>query len=692
MSSRGGPSIEGNRSWRMPHDLVGLIDAQRGLGEVAQVLGVGDLDRAGLGGRLHQDRALGRLAARALDLFMSRMADQHDRAAVLGEPAGLDVHLRDERAGGVDHLEIGVPPNWRRPAVRPRVRTAPPRRPRAPRSLRRRRSRPWTRGRARRAGCARSACARRPARRAWRALARRRRPRAPRRRNSLEGPRAARCPRGGGVRGVHGSMVAGTCVDPPGYDLGSRFGCRMSVGSPRVVGHDTDRSGPLLPGATMRNLLPRVGVRMPACAREPGLGRPRSCDRSHRDGYRPTGGDVRTHDLPRGRRRSGEEFTAQPDDLSAAASSAHCGGDSIYDVPYPSAPPLPGRAALTAVLLIVPAASHAGAATPGAGYSEVPRKICPIDWREGTWHVKKLIRCAAARWTVPGGASKALAIAEPRVQLPAPRLQQLQRGQPASIQHLRRYWPGRAGAYGFRGWSAFNARANIMVTMRMVHRMGGWGPWGASYDGPHADRTARAGQPQHQAPHLVQRGGHHGGPGRVMVRHDPHPREPLPGDARSGHRTAPNATITWGRSASIWSKRSAEVGRARRELPLRRHRGALQRHERSVVGRDAQHLQRPAHHSHRFFHLNQAYSPSAEASDRAHREGVAEPPLRAQACARKFMPQMPANKVGTSRIVAHAVRLFITSLTRLAACATRSSCSDVSRSRTLSSSSSARIT
>ena len=45
-------------------------------------------------------------------------------------------------------------------------------------------------------------------------------------------------------------------------------------------------------------------------------------------------------------------------------------------------------------------------------------------------------------------------------------------------QHLRRYWPGRAFAYGFRGWSGFNARANIIVTMRLVRRLGNWSPWG----------------------------------------------------------------------------------------------------------------------------------------------------------------------------------------------------------------------
>ncbi len=44
-------------------------------------------------------------------------------------------------------------------------------------------------------------------------------------------------------------------------------------------------------------------------------------------------------------------------------------------------------------------------------------------------------------------------------------------------QHLLRYWPHRSADFGFRNWSAFNARANIFVTMRMVLRYG-WDPWG----------------------------------------------------------------------------------------------------------------------------------------------------------------------------------------------------------------------
>jgi hypothetical protein len=43
---------------------------------------------------------------------------------------------------------------------------------------------------------------------------------------------------------------------------------------------------------------------------------------------------------------------------------------------------------------------------------------------------------------------------------------------------MRQYWPARAASYGFANWSAFNGRANVIVTMRMVHAMGNWSHWG----------------------------------------------------------------------------------------------------------------------------------------------------------------------------------------------------------------------
>ena len=134
----------------------------------------------------------------------------------------------------------------------------------------------------------------------------------------------------------------------------------------------------------------------------------------------------------------------------------------------------PAALFLTAVLFVVPIASVTTMAQPVS--AEVPHKVCPIDWRRGPWHVKKLIRCAEARWSVPGGAPKALSIARRESKF-RPRAYNSYSGAAGIFQHLRRYWPGRASIFGFRGYSAFNARANIMVTMRMVHG-GGCAPWG----------------------------------------------------------------------------------------------------------------------------------------------------------------------------------------------------------------------
>jgi hypothetical protein len=104
----------------------------------------------------------------------------------------------------------------------------------------------------------------------------------------------------------------------------------------------------------------------------------------------------------------------------------------------------------------------------------VSTRICPIDWRESTRHVKRLIRCAASHFGV--GQEKALYIAwrESRYRPSAYNAG----GDAAGIyQHLLKYWPDRAEDFGFANRSAFNARANIFVTMRMVRRYG-WAPWG----------------------------------------------------------------------------------------------------------------------------------------------------------------------------------------------------------------------
>jgi hypothetical protein len=127
---------------------------------------------------------------------------------------------------------------------------------------------------------------------------------------------------------------------------------------------------------------------------------------------------------------------------------------------------------IAAILTVVPA-TISQATTPEIRH-EASAKICNYDWHMGTFQIKQLIRCAADHWNVPGGPSTALAIADresqfrPNAYNPS--------GCAGIYQHMLAYWPGRAAAYGFSGWSAFNARANIIVTMRMVQQ-DGWGAW-----------------------------------------------------------------------------------------------------------------------------------------------------------------------------------------------------------------------
>lgn len=101
------------------------------------------------------------------------------------------------------------------------------------------------------------------------------------------------------------------------------------------------------------------------------------------------------------------------------------------------------------------------------------RKVCRIDWRQGPAAVAHLVRCAARTWPVPGGADYAVMVGRCESGLD-PRL--VYAGHYGVYQHVLRYWPDRAAAYGFEGRSPLNGRANVIVSIRMAH-VGGWGPW-----------------------------------------------------------------------------------------------------------------------------------------------------------------------------------------------------------------------
>jgi hypothetical protein len=138
---------------------------------------------------------------------------------------------------------------------------------------------------------------------------------------------------------------------------------------------------------------------------------------------------------------------------------------------------LPVALLLTTVLLLAPAVSARAGNSFETRSRGIPTKVCPIRWQRGPSYVRRLILCSARHYNVPGGPAKALAIANRESRL-RPRAFNPRSGALGIYQHLRRYWPGRAVAYGFRGWSGFNARANIFVTMKMVRHLGGWWPWG----------------------------------------------------------------------------------------------------------------------------------------------------------------------------------------------------------------------
>ena len=85
-------------------DLGGLVDRERRLGDVREP-GVGrELERLGLGDVLHEDRRVRRLAHRADDLLVPGVADQEHGVAVGRVALRLDMDLRHERAGRVDHV------------------------------------------------------------------------------------------------------------------------------------------------------------------------------------------------------------------------------------------------------------------------------------------------------------------------------------------------------------------------------------------------------------------------------------------------------------------------------------------------------------------------------------------------------------------------------------------------------------
>lgn len=101
--------------------------------------------------------------------------------------------------------------------------------------------------------------------------------------------------------------------------------------------------------------------------------------------------------------------------------------------------------------------------------------------REVPDRVERLIRCAVARWPVPGGAAAAIDTARdesglwPWAYNPG--------GYAGVFQQSTRYWPDRARRYlrprwfGGRTPGPLNGRANVLVSVRMAHAAGWCHDW-----------------------------------------------------------------------------------------------------------------------------------------------------------------------------------------------------------------------
>lgn len=141
------------------------------------------------------------------------------------------------------------------------------------------------------------------------------------------------------------------------------------------------------------------------------------------------------------------------------------------------AQPITTRRVLFAALAALMLLSSAPASPAEARASrEVSTRICDIDWRKGTWHVKKLIRCAARHWDSPGTPKRAVRVARCESHLRPDAYNP--NGYAGLFQQATSYWPHRSDRYGVPDRSVFDGRANVIVSVRMAREIGSWRAWG----------------------------------------------------------------------------------------------------------------------------------------------------------------------------------------------------------------------
>ena len=120
---------------------------------------------------------------------------------------------------------------------------------------------------------------------------------------------------------------------------------------------------------------------------------------------------------------------------------------------------------------------------PTPSYAHHRAGPCDVHRRDGETvrsHSTRLIRCAAAEWEVPGGAEKAICIADAESHLD-PRAVSEDGAYVGLFQHSAAAWPDRFAEWTDPAWELDerpqSGRTNAIVTMRIVNA-NGWGSWG----------------------------------------------------------------------------------------------------------------------------------------------------------------------------------------------------------------------
>ena len=89
-------------------DPVGVIDGERRLRQIGQLGCRREFQPVGVLGRFDQHDRLRGFAHRADDFVVPLVADQQDRVALLGEADRFQMDLGDQRAGGVDGVQLAA--------------------------------------------------------------------------------------------------------------------------------------------------------------------------------------------------------------------------------------------------------------------------------------------------------------------------------------------------------------------------------------------------------------------------------------------------------------------------------------------------------------------------------------------------------------------------------------------------------